>query len=40
MHYLVAGSTEVPFMVILTDYLIVYDIVAVNNLSTMCAFIC
>jgi hypothetical protein len=39
MDYLIAGSAEVPFMVILADYLIIYDFVAVNKLSTMCAII-
>jgi len=39
MDYLIASSAEVPFMVILADYFIIYDFVAVNKLSTMCAII-
>jgi hypothetical protein len=31
MDYLVAGSAEVPFMVILTDYLTIYNFIAVNE---------
>jgi len=39
MDYLIASSAEVPFMVILADYFIIYDFVAVNKLSTMSAII-